>query len=119
MDQEIETKLALYDSRQLTNSLADVFLQFFVLLLGDYRRFFSDKSRFEREEFIESQNTWELKQVRLLSLSSSLPFCFFLSHTLVVFGSNGIHLQVYGVVLWITDVRDVYQRQAEELLHKQ
>jgi hypothetical protein len=72
VDQEIETKLALYDSRQLTNSLADVFLQFFVLLLGDYRRFFSDKSRFEREDFIESQNTWELKQVRPSFLLLSL-----------------------------------------------
>lgn len=69
VNDELEAKVALYDSRQLTNSLADVFLQFFVTLLGNYRRFFGETSKFERENFIESQTTWELKQVSFRYLS--------------------------------------------------
>ena len=62
-DSELELKAALYDSRQLTNTVADAFLQFFVTLLGNYRKFFTEESEFDRTNFIESQDTWELKQV--------------------------------------------------------
>lgn len=57
--------MALYDGKIIGKALADVFLNFFVKLLGSYRNHITD-SEFDKEGFIESQKTWEEKQVSFI-----------------------------------------------------
>ena len=63
----MEAELALYDSKRIGKDLADVFLNFFVELLGTYRSFIRE-TEFDKEGFIDSQPTWEAKQVNFLVL---------------------------------------------------
>jgi len=70
-DHKMESDLALYDGKIIGKALADVFLTFFVKLLGTYRVHIKD-SYFDKEEFIESQKTWEQKQFMELFCGSQM-----------------------------------------------
>jgi len=70
-DLKMQSDLALYSERKIGKELADTFLNFFVKLLGNYRNHIND-GEFDKEGFIDSQNSWEEKQFMELFTGSQM-----------------------------------------------